>query len=189
MNSQNYFCLQKNIFEYKNYSLVPIRIQDAESIRIWRNQQINVLRQDSPISSDQQKMYFKEVIQPLFNQKEPPLLLFSFLEKSDFIGYGGFVHIDWNKKTAEISFLVETKRSKDSTLYRNDFTSFLFLLKRIACDDLKFSKLFTETYDLRPIHNEVIKNSEFKLENIHKGGKIIDGKSVDILSHSYICKN
>ena len=189
MNSQNYNCLRKNIYVHDSYELVPIRIQDVQLIRKWRNEQIKFLRQEIPITYEVQKSYFENVIKPSFNQSKPKVILFSFIEKSSIIGYGGFVNINWNNKISEISFLIETKRAKNPSKYRNDFTSFLILLKKLACKELKFRKLFTKTYDVRPIHVAILEKNEFKIKSRQKGAKIIDGKSVDILLHSYDCNN
>lgn len=189
MNSQNYACLKKNDYLFENYQLMPIRLQDAEEIRQWRNEQINFLRQEKPLSRSEQIKYFEQVIVPTFQKSNPTQILFSFLNNSKIIGYGGFVNIDWNSKISEISFLEETNRTKNHSLYEVDFSVFLDFLKKIACNDLKFIKLFTETYDIRPKHIKILEKNGFSVSNIEKNRKIIDGKRVDILFHSYICNN
>jgi len=188
MNTQNYACLKKNSYVHENYELVPIRIEDAELIRKWRNEQIKFLRQEKFISNEEQSQYFEKVILPTFDQLEPNIILFSFLENSILIGYGGLVNINWNKKISEISFLVETNRSKKSFTYETDFSIFLNLLKKITCNELKFNKLFTETYDIRPNHINILEKNEFKISKKGNDQKIINGNSVEILFHSYICK-
>ena len=45
----------------------------------------------------------------LFETDQPYQILFSFLKNNEFIGYGGLVHINWEEKKAEISFLLNTK--------------------------------------------------------------------------------
>lgn len=188
MNFKNYRCLSKVSYDFDHYELVPIRIQDSEPIRQWRNEQIKFLRQDIPISPSEQKSYFETVIKPTFDKIKPELILFSFLENSKLIGYGGFVNIDWGKKISEISFLIETNRAEQS-IYENDFTVFLKLIKNIACNELKFNELFTETYNIRPTHIKILEKNDFQLKNKINGGKIIDEKPVDVLFHSYICGN
>ena len=187
MKVSNYVCLTKNNYTFKNYQLIPIRIQDAESIRKWRNEQINFLRQEKIISSNEQQQYFEKIITPSYNQQIPNLILFSFLENSNLIGYGGLVNIDWNNKISEISFLIETIRSKNSILYENDFSIFLNFIKKIACNELKFKELFTETYDIRPEHISILEKNKFKILKRKNNVKIIEEKPVNILFHSYIC--
>ncbi len=187
MNVSNYVCLKKNCYVFKKYELTPIRKQDIESVRQWRNDQINILRQEKPISIDEQEQYFENIIFPSFNQQAPELILFSFLKNSELIGYGGFVNIDWKNKLSEISFLIETKRSKNPSQYETDFTIFLNFLKKISCDDLKFNELFTETYDIRPIHVNILEKNEFKIFKREMSSKTINEKPVDVLFHSYMC--
>ena len=40
-----YNCLTKNVFFYKKFSLETIQKNEIEKIRLWRNKNINVLRQ------------------------------------------------------------------------------------------------------------------------------------------------
>jgi hypothetical protein len=187
MNDLNYICLKKNNYSFENYQLIPIRLENAEIIRKWRNEQIVFLRQEKPVSSSEQVQYFEQIIIPTFKKSKPELILFSFLENSQIIGYGGLVNIDWDKKITEISFLADTDRTKNSSLYETDFSIFLNFLKKIACDELNFNELFTETYDIRPTHISILEKNGFAIFKREKKGKTIDGKSVDILFHSYTC--
>ncbi len=187
MNLKKYTCLEKYDYSYETYQLIPIRIQDIEPIRHWRNEQINFLRQETPISNKEQNQYFENKILPMLSKPLPELILFSILDNSNLIGYGGLVNIDWDKKISEISFLIDTDRSKNSTLYETDFSAFLHILKKVTCSELKFYKLFTETYDIRPTHINILEKNKFKISKKQNSGKIIDGKLVDVLFHSYIC--
>ena len=54
----NYNNIKFDSAKYKSYSFSSIKIQDLEKIRSWRNNQINVLRQNIKISEKQQKNYF-----------------------------------------------------------------------------------------------------------------------------------
>lgn len=186
MKLKKYLFLKKNRYDYEKYSLIPIRIMDSRKIRNWRNDQIKFLRQNVPISNSKQNLYFQKVIKPTFDKSKPKLILFSYLHNSHLIGYGGFVNIDWKNKIAELSFLIETSRSK-KVIYNHDFTIFLKLIKNIACSELKFHELYTETYDIRPSHIQTLEKNNFKLNTKIIGGKIIDEKPIDLLFHSYIC--
>ena len=57
MNLQKYACLEKYDYSHETYQLIPIRIQDIEPIRHWRNEQIDFLRQEKPISNEEQNRY------------------------------------------------------------------------------------------------------------------------------------
>ena len=85
--------------EYRHdaYRLIPIRYEDREPIRAWRNAQLDVLRQAAPLTSEQQEAYFQRVVLPLLEQEKPGQLLFSLLHEDKLIAYGGLVHISWAK--------------------------------------------------------------------------------------------
>ena len=70
------------------------------------------LRQDKPLTEEDQEAYFLNVVAKLFEQERPNQLLFSFLDGDKCIGYGGLVHINWIDKNAEISFIMNTSLEK-----------------------------------------------------------------------------
>ena len=124
-----YHCLKNNFFEdAKHFQLIPIRMEDIELIRVWRNAQIAILRQNSALSKEDQISYFQNIIFPSTLLGQPPQILFSFLFKKVLIGYGGLVHIAWEDKRAEVSFLVDPKRSANQSIYANDLLHFLNLI-------------------------------------------------------------
>ena len=170
-------------FEQGEFALVPIRPVDIEPIRQWRNDQMAVLRQNEPISEEQQRAYFDRHIWPTFALEMPPQLLFSYLQNNKLIGYGGLVHLNWPDARAEISFLLNTAATLDIPQYQALFRTYLALLQRVAFETLSFNRLFTETYDIRPDHIAVIEASGFKLEGRMRKHVRIDGQFVDSLIH------
>ena len=180
-----YSFLPINKYCIKEYCLVPLREEDMELIMKWRNEQIDVLRQKKPLTKDQQHSYFNQVVMKSFSDDKPDCVLFSFLINFVCVGYGGLVHIDWESKTAELSFLVDTNHYINQNLYSSDFNSFLTLIHEIIFKDLKFKKLFTETYDFRPYHIEVLEKFGFKEEKRIKNKVVINGKNVDSAFHVY----
>ena len=151
-------------FRHEAYRLVPIRYEDREPIRAWRNAQLAVLRQPEPLSAAQQDTYFQRIVLPLFEQEQPNQLLFSLLHNGELIAYGGLVHISWPDSRAEVSFLVDPQRAMDPATYRRDFLAHLRLLGQVAIEKLRFNRLFTETYDIRPAHVAVLEEAGFRLE-------------------------
>lgn len=178
-----YKFLSKKKYFYKDYCITPLRKMDIQKIRKWRNENISVLRQKNKLSSKEQESYYNTVIKKTFTKKKPPQILFSFLKNSECIGYGGFVHIDWNKKISEVSFLVDTYRYKNKKIYCDDFNSFYTIIKKIAFSDIGFKILTTETYDIRPYHIKLLEKNNFKLKNILKNHIIISDLKVDSLFH------
>jgi RimJ/RimL family protein N-acetyltransferase len=167
------------------YSLVPIRDEDKYDILNWRNNQLDILRQETLLSIEQQEHYFKTVVDKLFDEEEPKQLLFSFLENNKLIGYGGLVHIDWESKTAEISFLTETSRNKNVDVFISDWVSYLTILKKVANDYLNFKSIYTYAFDLRPNLYVALQASGFTEIKRHKNHIQIEDKKVDVVIHSF----
>lgn len=151
-------------YRWHDYQLIPIRYEDREPIRAWRNAQLEVLRQAEPLTEAAQDAYFQRVVLPLFEQEKPGQLLFSLLYQNELIAYGGLVHISWPDGRAEVSFLVDPSRAANAPTYRQDFLAHLRLLGQVAFDGLKFNRLFTETYDIRPAHVAILEEAGFQLE-------------------------
>lgn len=181
-----YVAINKNEFNVGNYFIVPIRQDDMENIRKWRNAQMNVLRQPVKISQEDQVFYFETKIKPSFKDIETEQLLFSFLHKNLLIGYGGLVNLSWNDKRAEMSFLLDDKRAKNDILYKNDMTNFISLIKMVVFEELKFNRLFTETYDFRLKHISILEENGFIKEGELRKHIIDFGKSYNSIIHGIL---
>jgi RimJ/RimL family protein N-acetyltransferase len=166
------------------YQLRPIHWDDRDAIRQWRNAQIDVLRQINPLSASEQDDYFSNIILPQLNQKQPEQILFAFLEDSQLVGYGGFVHIVWSDQRAEVSFLTDIKRSKKH-VFSQDWSEYLDLLVQLA-QKIGFKKLTTETYSIRPDLIEILENFGFTQEGLLRDHHLINGSPVDSFAHAYL---
>lgn len=174
-------------FSFGTYQLVPIRLADREAIRQWRNAQLDVLRQATPLTAEQQDHYFQQVVAPLFEQPQPGQLLFSLLHRGELVAYGGLVHIAWADRRAEVSFLTDPQRGQDPATYRADFRAHLHLLGQVAFAELKFNRLFTETYDIRPAHVAILEEAGFQLEGrLRQHIQLATGTFVDSLFHGQL---
>jgi hypothetical protein len=158
-----YKCLNTQEFISGEYKIVPIRLKDRFTIMVWRNEQLYHLRQKQPLTAEDQDIYFSNVVSKIFDVDQPDQILFSFLENETCVGYGGLVHIDWKDKNAEISFIMDTKLEKDS--FEEIWLIYLDLIEQVAFNDLKFIKIYTYAFDLRPNLFKVLETSGFKLEN------------------------
>lgn len=177
----NYLCLKGKIYKDGEYVLVTIRQEDMLLIKKWRNEQIEVLRQKSLLTDEDQISYYDKVILPSIISATPDIVLFSYLFMDHCIGYGGLTNIDWTAKRAEVSFLLQTEITKDHRQHQKYFDRFLKILLKVAFNDLKLHRLFTETYDIRPYHISVLENNGFKFEGrmkehiyLEKAGRYID---------------
>jgi hypothetical protein len=185
-----YHALKKNNFQVGDYSITPIRSEDMEDIRKWRNAQMNVLRQKRELTQEDQRKYFTQVVLPLFEHEEPDQLLFSFHKDNERIGYGGLVHLSWIDKRAEMSFLVHPDRVKNQAVYGEDWYNFIQLMKQLCFSEMKFNRLFCETYAFRKFHISVMEKAGMKEEgrlrqHIFEGGAFVDSIMHSILSKEY----
>ena len=182
-NNKKYSFLASNKFCLDEYCLVPFMEQEMELIRKWRNEQIDYLRQNKPLTKDEQSKYYHQIIKKSFYEKKPEMILFSFILKNNCIGYGGFVHIDWNLKKAELSFVLDTNRTEKLETYKKEFSIFLKIILNIGFKQILFHKIFTETFDIRPNTILVLEKAGFVLENRLSLKNYINGSYVDSLFH------
>ena len=182
-DERHYSFLSSNKYCLNEYCLVPLREEDTELIRKWRNEQIDILRQNKPLTKDEQSKYYHQVIKKSFYEKKPKIILFSFLIKNACIGYGGFVHIDWNSKKAELSFILDTNRTKEPRIYKKEFSIFLKIILNIGFKQILFNKIFTETFDIRPDTILILEKTGFVLENKLLSKNYINDSYVDSLFH------
>jgi len=185
-NFNKYICLEKIRYSFGEYSIIPIRKTDMELIRQWRNEQIEILRQKMPITMREQRKYFKEFIKPLFNEKKPDQILFSYLLNEELIGYGGLTNIDWESKRAEVSFILDTKRTIDESLYRKEFSGFFKLIRQIAFKCLFFHRLYIEIFDIRLFRIFLFEEEGFVLEGRLKDHALINKTYYDSLIYGLI---
>jgi RimJ/RimL family protein N-acetyltransferase len=157
-----YRSLERQIFKLGKYSIVPIRYEDRYDIMKWRNEQIYHLRQDRPLTRREQDNYFENIITKIFEQDQPNQILFSYLENSKCIGYGGLVHINWIDKNAEISFIMETELEEN--YFELHWKNFLCLIESVAFNELLFHKIFTYAFDIREHLYPVLEKRGFRLE-------------------------
>lgn len=181
---RTYKVLHQQVFTNQNYSLVPIRHEDRYDIMQWRNEQLFHLRQSQPLTREKQENYFTNVVAKLFDQEQPNQILFSFLENGVCIGYGGLVHINWIDKNAEISFIMNT--SLERVNFNHIWKIYLDLIERIAFEELKFHKIFTYAFDLRPHLYNVLENNKYIREATLTEHCLFEGKYVDVVIHSKI---
>lgn len=183
MKLKKYSILTKNKILLGNYSITPLRKSDIQNIRKWRNEQMNILRQTITLTAKDQLNYYNKIIKKSFYVDKPNMILFSFLLDKNCIGYGGLVHIDWDSKRAEISFINNTNRSKTKIIYQKDLSVFLKLISNVAFSDLKLNELTAETYNVRLWTIAILEKLGFKREGTLKKHVMIDGKFYDSILH------
>lgn len=179
---REYKVLNHQFFSDGEYSLVPIREEDRYDIMQWRNEQIYHLRQNRPLSKEDQDRYFSTVVSKLFNEEQPNQILFSYLKNGSCIGYGGLVHINWVDKNAEISFIMNTQLEESS--FQFHWKTYLGLIEKVAFVNLGLKKIFTYAFDLRPKLYLALTESGFINEVRLKDHCFFDGAFKDVVIHS-----
>lgn len=184
--NREYVPLKNHIFTNGKFSLRTIDDLDIEKIRIWRNAQINILRQPKPISRSEQAKYFEKLVWPQMKLDYPSNILLAFEHDGVLIGYGGLVHISWINLRSEISFLLNPEYVEDDEVYKIYFSEFLDLIKSISFSTLGFNRIFTETFEFRALHISVLESKGFILEGVMLKHIIFDGKPINSLIHGCI---
>ena len=174
---RHYKNLTKQEFVNGDYKIVPIRDIDKFEIMKWRNQQLYHLRQKKILTKKNQQNYFKNVVEKLFNKINPDQILFSYLQGKECFGYGGLVHINWNDKNAEISFIMETKLEKEH--FEFHWINFLKMIEKVAFEGLELNKIYTHAFDLRPSLYPVLEK-----QNFFKEKTFIDINNNRVIIHS-----
>jgi len=149
---------------------------------VWRNQQLEVLRQQDPISTEQQDLYFSQTIKPLMSMTHPSQFLFGIEFDEQLIGYGGLTNVDWDAQRAELSFLVDTKILNTPT-YEEIMLNFIKIIAEFAKKKFGFNQIFTETYTQRVGHIKILELAGFEHETFLADRADINGKSVSSQIH------
>jgi carbamoyl-phosphate synthase large subunit len=170
-------------------SLRAIHERDIEAVRLWRNAQMDVLRQSEPISPDAQVRYFAEKVWPEKALREPMQILLAIECKGVLIGYGGLVHISWPYRRAEISFLLKPKLEQDDFSLVPIFTRYLLLIQELAFQDLGLHRLTTETYEHRTNHIKAMEAAGHRHEGTLREHVLIDGQPTDALVHGILASD
>lgn len=183
MSKLRYACMVRARIADGDHAIEAVQPDHIERIRTWRNAQMSILRQAAPIEPEQQRAYFRERVWNELDLPQPANLLVSFSHKDVLIGYGGLVHIAWQHRRAEVSFLLDDAIAGEPVGYASHFSTFLRLMKSLAFEDLGFHRLCTETYAVRPAHVAVLESEGFQLEGVLRDHVRIDERPVNSLMH------
>ena len=186
MNADDYLVMPRPRLEDGVLALRAVTPDDIESIRQWRNAQMDVLRQSAFITPEAQKRYFAEYIWPDKSFLQPRQILLAIERHRELIGYGGLVHISWGDQRAEISFLLAPLIESDSQVRAVLFSRFLRLVQALAFEDLKLSRLWTETFAHRADHLRTLEAAGFRFEGRLRAHTIICGRPTDSLLHGLL---
>lgn len=179
---REYRVLKKQVFTNNQFRIVPIRNIDQLDIMRWRNEQIYHLRQNKPLTEQEQSQYFAGTIAHLFSQEKPNQILFSYMEGETCIGYGGLVHINWIDLNAEISFIMDTSLEKE--YFSAHWSTYLSMIEEAAFKDLKLHKLYVYAFDLRPHLYRVLEQNAYIQEAELKEHCYVNQEYKSVIIHS-----
>jgi len=182
--TEKYKILSKNKFGNGKFSIVPLRSSDRYKIMKWRNEQIFHLRQQKPLSKEDQDNYFDNIISKIFSQNHPSQILFSYLFEEKCIGYGGLVHINWIDKNAELSFIMDTETEKD--FFSFHWQNFINNIEKVAFEELKLHKIYVYAFNLRPQLYDAIEEVGFVKEAELKEHCYVNNEFKSVIIHSKI---
>ena len=174
-----YKILKGKAFTLGSYSISSVLMEDALSIMKWRNEQIDALRQKSPLTREAQLSYFNNLASKDYENTKPDQILVSFFLDKTLIGYGGLVHCDWDYQRAEVSFLLDTVRTKNAKQYAQEMEIFFNLIQNLSFRFLNFHKLTTESYSHRKHHVGIIESCGFMRDGVLREHALVNGKWVD----------
>jgi RimJ/RimL family protein N-acetyltransferase len=128
-------------------TLLPLTAEDAEQIRVWRNEQLQNLRTPQPLTAEQQARWYRNMID------DNTQYWWGIFEDNCLIGYCGIQKIDWISRNGEISMLFKPGEEREREA--------LILLATKINNDLNLSMVYGETYRSNTRFNvwlEMIKN-------------------------------
>jgi RimJ/RimL family protein N-acetyltransferase len=167
-------------FQAPSCSLADLEFADLEAIRVWRNARMDVLRQNAPLTAEDQAKYWTRLSQ------DPRTSLFAVVRRDELIGYCGLTNIDRDYARAEISFLLDPRIGEGSPEYRTVFQDVLGMLCRYAFDRLRLHRVFTETYELRTSHIGVLEEFGLQKEGVLRDHVFKNGIFYDCLIHGML---
>ena len=173
----------KNILTNENF-FSWLTLKDFEFLRIWRNQQKNILRQVNNINKKDQKKYFVNFYKENCLNKKPLNIIVAIKEKNTLIGYGGLVNISWKNKRAEVSFLLKTSITDNKKKYEFYFKIFFTFILKASFEKLKLNKIFTETFIFRKNHIKLLYKAGFKKEGFLKNHYYKKNKKISTILHA-----
>jgi len=170
------------LLEYKNRVLRPLERKNLKKLMDFRNQQMDILRQNRPLNENDQEKWFEKI------SKDKTQIMFEILLKDDddFIGCCGLTYIDYDNHRAELSFIVDPVRARDDKLYKEDFIAVLKMLCKYGFEEINLNKIFTETYEFRKKHIKILESFGLKYEGKMREHVFVNGKYHDSLLHSIL---
>ncbi|PIN76962.1 hypothetical protein COV17_00215 [Candidatus Woesearchaeota archaeon CG10_big_fil_rev_8_21_14_0_10_36_11] len=176
-----WYKMKEKIITSRNCYLSSLEYSDLEFIKKWRNEQIDIIRQSKPLTSQNQEEYWERIANSTTE------ILFAILDLAGtFIGYCGFTNICSLSSRAELSFLLDTEIQEGSEKYLHIFEDVLRMLLEYGFERLNFNRLFSETHCFRERHLMVLEKVGFVKEGVLRNHVYKKNKFHDSIIHSVL---
>ncbi len=185
----DYRCMPRARLSDDRITVEALRAKHIEPIRRWRNAQMDILRQNEPITKEAQIAYYAREVWPDKARATPKNILLTVSSDNAVIGYGGLVHIVWAHKRAEVSFLLDPEPHRDDADIADLYGRFLRLMQVFAFQDLGLARLTSEMAAIRTLHEKVIERSGFVREGVMRDHVIIHGRPTDAIIHGCLARD
>ena len=173
--------MREKIIEGSKIYLSQIEHEDIKGIMIWRNNQMNILRQSKPLNMEDQEIWWKSV------SLSKSMRLFSIINNhEEMIGYCGITNINEDCLRGEISFLLNPKIKENSEEYEEIFLEVLKMLLNFGFNELNLNRIFTETYEYRKNHIVTLEKAGLIREGTLREHIFKQGKFYNSVVHSII---
>lgn len=170
-------------------TLKDITKNDLEFLMRIRNQQTRVLRQNKPLTMENQLEWYQGTVLESQNSEKPTTKQFMIYDDQTCLGYGGLCYIDYTNQRAELSFLLDPEITQENTQYYSEILKdFVKLIVEVAFQELGLHRIYAETYQYREAHLKAIEEAGFVYEGRLREHFQKDGQLHDSLIHSIINK-
>ena len=159
---------------------------DLPHLLEWRNAQQSILRQQQPLSWENQIGWWTDSVAPSYVAEQPQIMLLALDRGQGISSYGGLTNIDWLNLRAEVSFLAETSLAKDAARYSTELHESLRMYASLAFKSLRLQRLFTETWAYRNQHIQHLEDFGFRPEGRMRQHVIKEGRPVDAIIHGLL---
>ena len=163
-----------------------ITADDLPHLMEWRNRQQSVLRQEAPLSLEDQARWWTESVAPSYVAEKPQIMLLACDRGHGISSYGGLTNIDWTHLRAEVSFLAETELAKDLARYSSELHQSLTIYASLAFDQFGLRRLHTETWGFRNRHIAHLEDFGFRPEGRLRQHVVKEGRPVDAIIHGLL---
>ncbi len=160
--------------------------QDLPTLMDWRNSQQSVLRQQVPLTMEQQSEWWNNTVAPSYSQERPSIVLLARDRGQGMTSYGGLTNVDWASLRAEVSFLADSTLAGDEVRYSQELLASLDFYAELAFKALELRRLHAETWSFRRLHLKTLEEFGFRLEGRLRKHVIKNGTPTDALLHGLL---